>query len=145
MEKEIWKDVVGYEGLYMVNNYGEIYSLITNKVLSPSYTSDGYLQYNLRRGKESHTVFAHRAVAEAFIPNPNNLPLVNHKDENPKNAYVGNLEWCTHSYNNTYNNSHIKRAEYFKKIVFCYDENGELVQTYSSIREAAKLIGGRLT
>ena len=68
-----------------------------------SLHKDGYKQYNLHKNKKSYIMTAHRSVALAFIPNPDNLPLVNHKDENKLNCYVGNLEWCTESYNIKYN------------------------------------------
>ena len=92
-EKEIWKDIPGYEGLYQVNQWGDIYSLYTHKKLKWSLHKDGYKQYNLHKNKKSYIMTAHRSVALAFIPNPDNLPLVNHKDENKLNCYVGNLEW----------------------------------------------------
>lgn len=93
-EKEIWKDIPEYEGLYQVNQWGDIYSLYTHKKLKWSLHKDGYKQYNLHKNKKSYIMTAHRSVALAFIPNPDNLPLVNHKDENKLNCYVGNLEWC---------------------------------------------------
>ena len=73
-EKEIWKDIPGYEGLYQVNQWGDIYSLYTHKKLKWSLHKDGYKQYNLHKNKKSYIMTAHRSVALAFIPNPDNLP-----------------------------------------------------------------------
>lgn len=139
-EKEIWKDIPGYEGLYQVNQWGDIYSLYTNKKLKWSLSKDGYKQYNLSKNKKKQIMTAHRAVALAFIPNPNNFPVVNHKDENPLNCYVDNLEWCTYQYNATYNNVHIKRGKNLSKKVYQYDLNGKLVAIYNSVKEASEFI-----
>lgn len=101
---DTWKDVKGYEGLYRVNPNGEIYSLISQKIIKPFYRgsreNNKYLVVDLHQNKKGKTVSVHRIVAEAFIPNPNNLPCVNHKDGNKYNNSVENLEWCTYSENN---------------------------------------------
>lgn len=111
--KEVWKPIKGFEGKYEVSNLGRVKSL-------PKYTySRGYPQ--LRKEKilkpryvgrkrcyaavalnDGHSYKVHRLVAQTFIPNPDNLPLVNHKDENPYNNRVDNLEWCTNQYNCQY-------------------------------------------
>ena len=100
--KEIWKDVVGYEGYYQVSNLGRVRSLISNKILSQYQGNHGYMC--LRLGKCDHVskklVLVHRLVAQAFIPNPNNLPQVGHKDESRTKNYADNLEWVLSVDNN---------------------------------------------
>lgn len=139
---EIWKDVVGYEGLYQVSNYGRIKSLYNYKrngtnILTPRY-KHGYYQIGLRKNKKRKWLAVHRLVAKAFIPNPENLPCVNHKDENKTNNCVYNLEWCTHSYNNTYHNRHKKVADKNSIPVLQYSTSGELLKEYKSVSEAAR-------
>ena len=114
--EEIWKPVIGYEGLYEVSNLGRVRSvdrlvkysngqihLHKGRILSPGLVHKlGYLQVALcNNGKIKHKM-VYRLVAEAFLPNPDNLPQVNHKDENPFNNCVDNLEWCTIEYNINY-------------------------------------------
>lgn len=104
---ETWKPVVGYEGLYEVSDLGNVRSLnwhnekyARNLWLKPH--NKGYFQVELVRNKEKKMHMVHRLVAIAFIPNPLNLPQVNHKDENKKNNAVENLEWCDNRYNVKY-------------------------------------------
>lgn len=103
--EEIWKDVVGYEGLYQVSNFGQVKSLdrldcagrkIKGKMLSVFTLKNGYLVVNLWKNGVGKTQLIHVLVAKAFIPNPQNLPEVGHKDEDSKNCYADNLEWTTH-------------------------------------------------
>lgn len=110
--KEIWKDIKGYEGLYQVSNLGRIKSLCgwngkeyiaREKILNP-YKQKANKNYyrsvvKLRNKKESKDMKVHRLVAETFIPNPNKFPIINHKDGNPLNNCVENLEWCNQAYN----------------------------------------------
>lgn len=107
---EIWKDIEGYEGLYQVSNMGRIKSLNyrnTGKegLLSCKPNKDGYIVVGLSKNKKVKPFYAHRLVAEAFLPNPDNLPVVNHKIddyEHRSDNRVENLEWCTVEYNNNY-------------------------------------------
>ncbi len=93
------KDVIGYEGLYKISPNGEIFSEYSKRLLKPYVASDGYLRVNLCKDKKVKITMLHRIVAETFIPNPNNLPVVNHIDGNKANANAKNLEWATFSEN----------------------------------------------
>ena len=113
--QEIWKDISGYVGYYKVSNFGRVKSVkrvtrsgrtVNERVLSAS--GNPYLQVALSKDGYICNVRVHRLVAHAFIPNPNNLPCVNHKDENKLNNHADNLEWCTVSYNNDYSGVGLK-------------------------------------
>ena len=97
MSFETYKDVKGYEGLYQISNLGNV----KNKhglTLKPRVIR-GYLTAHLSKSGKAKNVRVHRLVAEAFIPNPDNLPVVNHIDCNKTNNNSNNLEWCSHSHN----------------------------------------------
>lgn len=116
LPKQYWKDIEGYEGLYQVSNTGKVRSLNyrrtgETKVLKPSTSKLGYKSVNLCKDGKNKGYLVHRLVALAFIPNPNNYPVVNHKDENPSNNTVWNLEWCTQEYNINYGNCKQKIKE----------------------------------
>ena len=103
---EIWKPIQGYEN-YVISSLGNVKSLNyrqTGKehILKQSANEHGYqVVYLYKQNKRKHFL-VHRLVAEAFIPNPDNLPYINHRDENSSNNCVSNLEWCTHEYNVNY-------------------------------------------
>ena len=109
--KEVWKDVVGYEGLYQVSNLGRVKSLGFDKwhkgrILKQSFDGKGnYLFVGLHKDGETKQKNVHRLVAETFIPNPNNLPCVNHINEIKTDNKATNLEWCTVEYNSNYGNA----------------------------------------
>lgn len=105
---EEWRDIAGYEGLYQVSNLGNVKSLIrwkgthylpTEKILKKSKTTTGYWKVELTKDKIRKSLKVHRLVAIAFIENPEGKPHINHKDGNPLNNEVGNLEWCTQKEN----------------------------------------------
>lgn len=125
MEK--WKDIVikkndvihDYTGKYQVSNLGRIRSLNFNrssevKILKPSLSNTGYYTVGLCKDGKHEVFTIHRLVANAFIPNIDNLPLVNHKDENPLNNHVDNLEWCTVKYNINYGTARQRASEKIK-------------------------------
>lgn len=112
---EEWRPIEGYEGIYEVSSYGRVrsldryvrcksksYRLKKGSILSPAKDKNGYLKVVLSCNRKCNTINVHRLVAQAFIPNPDNLPEVNHKDEDKTNNSVDNLEWCNHSYNINY-------------------------------------------
>lgn len=127
--KEIWKDVKGFEGRYLVSNTGKIYSVLAKRILKTCISNKGYELACLRNEKgyrKQYTV--HRLVALTFIENPKNYSIVNHKDENKLNNCVENLEWCDYSYNNSYSNS------YF----YVYDKNLNYIGSYNNINKFAR-------
>ncbi len=102
---EEWKPVKGFEHRYMISSFGRIYLLLYGRLGKPFINSNGYLGFTFRSGSSVLKTTIHRMVAETFIPNPDNLPVINHKDEVKTNNHVGNLEWCTQRYNVNYNDA----------------------------------------
>ena len=174
MMEEIWKDIKGFEGRYQVSNLGRVRSLDfvqigrnqfgysyevirKGRVLKPKISVWGYNRVSLSINRKISYRSIHRLVAMAFIPNPDNLPEVNHKDENKLNNVVcfnpdgsidtehTNLEWCTGLYNLRYGT----RVERMQKLVNeprmrsvnQYDFKGNLLHTYKSIAEAGEQTG----
>lgn len=142
--KEIWKPIKDFE-YYFISNFGRVKSTKFGKerILKLTKDKDGYLIVNLYKNNKSKTFKVHRLVAEAFLPNPYNLPQVNHKDENPQNNIAENLEWCTASYNNNYgtrnkrigkSNTNGKRS----KPVIQYTLDGKFVREWESYRECKR-------
>lgn len=143
---EIWKDIEGYEGLYQVSNLGRVKSLGNNKtrkekILKGIKERGDYLKVILcKEGNRKHFK-VHRLVASAFIPNYNNLPQVNHKDEDKNNNRVDNLEWCDCKYNINYG-SHNKRMIKANSIpIIQFSKTGEFIHKWDSAREAEKELG----
>ena len=139
---EIWKNIEGFEGAYMVSNLGRVKSLkrerktkggvlveVPERILKLNTDKDGYKEAALSKDAKLYYFRVHRLVAFAFIPNPHNLPLINHKDENPANNEVSNLEWCNQSYNTSYSNYKISHPVLLDGVWF------------PSIRAAARSIG----
>ena len=133
--KELWKDIKDYEGLYQISNFGKIKSIGYGKsLLLKPFKDRKYLSINLYKDKKCKKYKIHRLVAQAFIPNPNNYPIINHKDENKYNNYVYNLEWCDIKYNNNYGNRGKKISETKSKIICQYDLNGVLIAEWKGIK-----------
>ena len=138
--EEIWKPVVGYEGLYEVSNLGRVFGIKRNNYLMYGVNNKGYCSVLLSKDNKQQRFRVHRIVAMAFIPNPNNLPYVNHKDEDPLNNCVDNLEWCTPKYNSNYGTG-IERCAKQKWIpVKQKTKDGKLIRVWDSIKEAAKAL-----
>lgn len=96
---EEWKEIPDYEGLYDVSDLGNVKSKYSNKILKPSPDKYGYVRFSATKNKKQKTLRIHRLVAELFIPNPSNLPQVNHIDGDKLNCAKLNLEWSTDSNN----------------------------------------------
>ncbi len=156
--EEIFKPVKGYEGFYLVSNLGNIKSndrerlgaggsirKCKGKILKANPNQSGHLLVNLYDSDgRSKKVLVHRLVAEAFIENPQNLPCINHKDENKFNNCVDNLEWCTVAYNNKY--SHLEENIYkgtgnYPIKVIQYSLSGEELNKYNSFMDAERATG----
>ena len=105
---EIWRDIKGYEGLYQVSNFGNIRNA-KGRRLKQTYRGN-YLKIGLSKNGHTRQISVHRIVAETFVDNPNNYPIVNHIDEDKVNNKADNLEWCTRSYNTLYNGAAKKAA-----------------------------------
>lgn len=153
IEMETWKNVVGYEGLYEVSDQGRVKSLGNDKfrkekILKPGNNTRGYLQVTLYKDGQKKIYKVHRLVAEAFIPNPNNLETVNHKDEVKTNNVATNLEWLSMKDNNNYGThnkrvaeSHINHSALSKQVKMLDKQTGELLATFPSMGEAERVTG----
>ncbi len=161
---EIWKDIEGFEGRYQVSNLGRVKSLNYHHehriaILKNRLNRSGYYEVVLCKNNTMKSFKVHRLVAIAFIPNPHNLPCVNHKDENKLNNFVwvnddgtidlekSNLEWCTHKYNTNYGTCQERKAAKMinntsrSKAVAQYTLDWQLVGKYPSQCEAARQTG----
>lgn len=151
--KEEWRAVPGYEGLYEVSNCGRVRSLdgmvVTKRgvrknkagvILRSVIGKKGYCVVGLGTGNRW---YVHRLVAVAFLPNPNNLPMVNHKDENRANNKVDNLEWCDNRYNLNYGSVKDKMRRHcsIRKPVLQIDKEGNVVNEFESLSDASKCVG----
>lgn len=140
--EEIWKDIKGYEGKYQVSNMGRVKSVerirkgksgsnvyVPEKLLKCKNDKDGYKECALCSGthKKQKSYRVHRLVAEAFLPNPNNYPIINHRNEIKSDNRVENLEWCTNRYNMIYSCG---------KPIIQFTKDGEFVQKWDCITDA---------
>lgn len=148
--EEIWKEIEGYEGLYEISNLGRVRRMahvqrtnfrifqVPSKIIALNKVGAGYMQAPLRKeGKTTHHL-VHRLVAKHFIPNPNNLPQVNHLDEDKTNNIVTNLQWVSPHDNLVYGH----RMEKIRKPVLMISRiTNEVVKEFDSITDAANFIG----
>ena len=148
--EEVWKDIPEYEGLYQVSNTGKVRRLNyrgsgKTKLLKQS-TDKGYKRIVLSKNGKKKNHWVHRLVAIVFISNPNNYKEVNHKDENPSNNNVKNLEWCTREYNNNYGTRNKRASESHKgkckgkdhpksKPILMYDKEGNFIRQFDCISD----------
>ena len=135
MEEE-WRVVIfeDEEVPYMISNHGNFYSIESNKLITPRVDKHGYLLVRIYVYGEEHTCLVHRLVAEAFIPNPENKPEVNHKDGDKSNNYDWNLEWVT----SKENKEHAKKHGLTK---FLYGEDKPNTNyTNAQVKETCKLL-----
>lgn len=161
MEEE-WKTIEGYPN-YMISNLGRVKSLNYNKtgkeqILKLSKDFDEYLLVSLHKNRKQKTYKVHRLVAQTFIPNPYNLPQVNHKDENKQNNFVyinedgtvdlekSNIEFCTSKYNANYGTRNERASKTntngkHSKKVFQYDLDGNFIKEWPSVREIERQLG----
>lgn len=149
-EPEVWKDIPGYEGIYMVSNYGRILSVERkdkngyrrgSRILIAHKSNRGYKHLGLSKDNKVVQFLVHTLVAMAFLENPYNLPIVNHKDENPSNNFYKNLEWCSYKYNINYGSHNEKSAKSTSREVLQYDLEGNFIREYYSVGHAAKING----
>ena len=164
--KVVRKPIKGYEGYYEVDQFGRVFSVdrvisvddngrkyeksLAGKQMKQSMHDKGYKTVSLTRDGKTKTVFVHRLVAEAFIKNPDSLPMVNHKDEDKTNNFVENLEWCTNDYNLSYGTARQRQArkirgrESEKRVaVIQRSLSGEFINRHPSITHAAKSVNSR--
>lgn len=154
---EEWKEIAGYEGLYVISNLGHIKSLKTGNLKKFTVAKNGYCVTTLYKNNQGKTCYIHRLIAIAFIPNPNNLKVINHKDGNKLNNCLINLEWCSYSQNNKhafssglktvseankkkfgeYASFRCKTSPPRRKKVVKEDLQGNVIEIYDSIKQAA--------
>lgn len=143
---KVWKEIKGYNGVFVVSDCGDVYNTKTKNMLVGQITPKGYIRYGICLNGKRKQYMAHRLVAEAFIENPQNYPIINHKNEVKSDNRVENLEWCTIGYNNNYghksenyHNSIVKsRAKSVKQIDI---KTGNVIQVFDCILKASIITG----
>jgi len=136
--KEVFLDIPNYEGLYQVSNFGNVKNTRTRKLLRPAKDTSGYKFVYLYKNNSRKAISVHRCVALAFLPNPNNYPQINHRDEDKTNNFVDNLEWCDNKYNANYGTRTKRSAESHQKPILQFDKKGLYLRDWSSITNASK-------
>lgn len=163
--KEWWFNIKNYEGFYRVSNLGRVKSLehkvysrwgcyrtVRERIKVP-YKRGDYICVTLSKGQKKEGFSIHRLMMENIVPNPNNLPCINHKDEDKTNNFIyinddgsineelSNLEWCTHQYNLTYKDLRKVAAQKLSKPILQYTLEGEFVREWESARQVQKELG----
>lgn len=156
MMQEIWKNVPDFEDSYEVSNLGRVRTkphyvrvcgggkrLVQPRIRKLGCGTNGYLQIGCCRESKTKLFLLHRLVAQVFIPNPNNLPEVNHKDEDITNCRADNLEWCTSKYNANYGTRTQRCIENNpqKRPVNQYTKDGRFIKRWRMINDAARHVG----
>lgn len=143
MEKEEWKNIAGYEGIYQISSLGRVKNIKNGRIKKQIINKYGYLQVSLWKNNKNKMKRVHRLVAEAFLnnPKPHIYDCINHKDENKLNNCVENLEWCDRKYNNNYGMHNLNIAKSHSKPVLQYTLNGEFVKEWESATAASKALG----
>ena len=151
--REIWKPIFGFEDLYSVSNKGNVKRNTTigtsgtgryarkEHLIKQRKNNSGYLSVDLYKDNKRYQFLVHRLVAKAFIDNPNNYPVVNHKDENPCNNNMENLEWCTQKYNMNYGTCAYRIGRSNSKKVTMFSKSYEKLGTFDSIIDAERKTG----
>lgn len=127
------RDIQGYEGLYGITSCGRVWSYRSQKFLKPKM-NNGYLRVELQKDGTRKSYYVHRLVADAYIPNPDHKPQVNHKDEDKTHSYTNNLEWMTAKENINYGTRTQRSSKARSKAVYCV----ELDKTFDSMNEAKR-------
>lgn len=131
------KAINGYEN-YFITDKGKVFS--KGKELKQYVNKEHLYVYLYKHGKRKK-FYVYRLVAETFISNPDDYPIVNHKDENSKNNDVSNLEWCTHRYNTNYGTCVKRRADNHKRRIIQLDTSGNIIFIFNGIIDAANSLG----
>jgi hypothetical protein len=142
---EKWEPINGFAGMYEVSNFGRVRSVDRfdsfgrfrkGGLRKLRLDCDGYVLVTLSKENRSYTRKVHRLVAEAFIPNPERLPQVNHLDEHPGNNFVTNLEWCTAKQNANYGNRNQRMSKALTHPILQLTTAGKLIKKWQSARDA---------
>ena len=138
---EIWKNIDGFENLYQVSSLGRVKSLKYNKerILKPGNNGKGYLWVQLWREGKVTQCYIHRLVAQTFIENPDNLPQVNHINEDKTDNRVNNLEWCSIVYNLNYGTHNERIATALSKPIYSVNKTTNEITYYQSISDAERV------